>query len=35
MDASLRASIASNNQGVLEEIYNQYDKDLKEKKVMW
>lgn len=35
MDSLLRSSIASNNQGVLEEVYNQFDKDYKDKKALW
>lgn len=35
MDSLLRSSIASNNQGVLEEVYNQFEKDFKEKKAIW
>ena len=35
MDSLLRSSIASNNQGLLEEVYNQFDKDYKEKKALW
>ena len=35
MDSLLRSSIASNNQGLLEEVYNQFDMDFKSKTSLW